>query len=164
MRHEYDSEVRILTTQKRRISQIVFFLLFVWLLVRTKMSTSSSADTRPLHHVNYFFKLDPLVALVNTLAGHTLSLAIIWTFVILIPTFFLGRFFCGWICPLGSMNQFVDGIRSKSMRRKTRIAANRYKKWQAAKYFLLIVGLLAALCRINMVGWIDPFSLLVRSM
>jgi hypothetical protein len=38
------------------------------------MNTSSGADSRPLHHVNYFFKLDPLVALVNTLAGHTLSL------------------------------------------------------------------------------------------
>ena len=164
MRHEYDSEVRILTTRNRRISQIVFFLLFVWLLARTKMNTSSGADSRPLHLVNYFFKLDPLAALVNTLAGHTLSLALIWTFVILIPTFFLGRFFCGWICPLGSMNQFVDGIRSKSMRRKTRIAANRYKDWQATKYFLLIVGLLAALCRSNIVGWIDPFSLLVRSM
>ena len=151
------------STQYRRISQILFFLLFVWLLARTKINTSSGVDTRPLHHVNYFFKLDPLAALVNTLAGHTLSSALIWTFVILIPTFFLGRFFCGWICPLGSMNQFVDGIRSKAMRRKTRIAANRYKKWQTTKYFLLIAGLLAALCRCNIVGWIDPFSLLMRS-
>jgi polyferredoxin len=164
MRHELDLEVRALTTRIRRISQIAFFLLFVWLLARAKMNYSSGADTRPLHPVNYFFKLDPLVFLVNLLTGHALYPALIWSLVILIPTLFLGRFFCGWICPLGSLNQILGGIRSKSMGRKTLIEANRYKKWQAAKYYLLIAGLLAALCCGSIVGWIDPFSLLVRSM
>ena len=153
-----------MTTRLRRISQIVFFILFIWLLARTKMNTSSGADTQPLRPVNYFFKLDPLAALVNILAGHALYPALFWSFVILIPTFILGRFFCGWIFPLGSLNQFVDGIRSKSMRGKVLTNSNRYKKWQATKYFLLISGLLAALCRSSMMGWIDPFSLLVRSM
>jgi polyferredoxin len=158
-----DYEDRPQVTRLRRISQIVFFLLFVRLLARAKISNSSGADTRSLHPINYFFKLDPLTALVNLLAGHTLSSALIWSLIILIPTFFLGRFFCGWICPLGSMNQFVDSIGSKSMRRKTLIASNRYKKWQATKYFLLIAGLVAALFRSNTIGWNDPFSLVVRS-
>jgi MauM/NapG family ferredoxin protein len=164
LRHEFNLEVRALTTRIRRISQIAFFFLFVWLLARAKMNYSSGADTRTLHPVNYFFKLDPLVSLVNLLAGHALYLTLTWSLVILIPTFFLGRFFCGWICPLGSLNQFLGGIRSKSMGRKALIEANRYKKWQTAKYFLLIAGLLAALFRGSIVGWIDPFSLLVRSM
>jgi hypothetical protein len=42
-----------------------------------KISTSSGADSQRLHLVNYFFKLDPLVALVNLLAGHALALALI---------------------------------------------------------------------------------------
>jgi polyferredoxin len=151
------------STRIRRLSQIAFFLLFLWLLARTRMNSSSGGDARPLHPVNYFFRLDPLAALVNILAGHTFDPALIWPLIILVPTFFLGRFFCGWICPLGSMSQFVGIIRSQSKVRKTLIAANRYKKWQATKYFLLITGLLAALCRNNMVGWIDPFSFLVRS-
>jgi polyferredoxin len=88
-----------LTARIRRISQIGFFLLFVWLLARTRINNSLAADTRSLHSINYFFKLDPLAALVNLLAGHTLYTALIWSLVILIPTFFLGRFFCGWICP-----------------------------------------------------------------
>jgi polyferredoxin len=164
MRHEDDSEVRILTTRIRRISQVVFFLLFVWLLARTKMNASFGADTRPLHHVNYFLNLDPLVALVNILAGHALYPALIWSIIILIPTFFMGRFFCGWVCPLGSLNQFLGCIRSQSKRRKTRIASNRYKNWQTTKYLLLIAGLLAGLFGCSVVGWIDPFSLFVRSM
>jgi MauM/NapG family ferredoxin protein len=151
-------------TRLRRISQTAFFILFAWLLARMKFGDLSGADGRMAYPVNFFFKLDPLAALVNLLAGHTLYRGLAWSLVILIPTFLLGRFFCGWICPLGSLNQFLGGIRPKFMGRKTLIEANRYRKWQAAKYFLLVAGLLAALCRSSIVGWIDPFSLLVRSM
>jgi len=153
-----------LATRLRRITQIVFFLLFMSFLVRTKLFDFSDADRRPAFPVNPFFKLDPLAALVNAVAGHSLGRGLAWSLVILIPTLFLGRFFCGWICPLGSLNQFLGSIRSESRQRKALIASNRYKKWQTTKYFLLIAGLLAALCGSSMVGWIDPFSLLVRSM
>jgi MauM/NapG family ferredoxin protein len=117
-----------------------------------------------VYRVNLFFKLDPLAPLVNLLAGHVLYRGFAWSLVILIPTFFLGRFFCGWMCPLGSLNQFLGSIHSQSRRRETLIATNRYKRWQTAKYLLLMAGLLAALCRSSAVAWIDPFSLLVRSM
>ena len=152
-----------MATRLRRISQIVFFLLFIGFLLRTKLFDSPEADLRPASLVNPAFKLDPLAALVNALAGHAVYSGLAWSLVILIPTCLLGRFFCGWICPMGSLNQFLGGIWSEAGRRKTLIPANRYKKWQTIKYLLLIAGSLAALWRINIVGWIDPFSLLVRS-
>jgi MauM/NapG family ferredoxin protein len=152
-----------LATRLRRISQILFFILFVSFLLRTKLFDFSGADRRPALPVNPFFKLDPLAALVNALAGHALYRGMMWSLVILIPTLFLGRFFCGWICPMGSLNHFLSSIRSESRRRKSLIATNRYKKWQMTKYFLLIAGLLAAVFQSSLVGWIDPFSLLVRS-
>jgi len=136
----------------------------VWFLVRTKSYDATGADRRLVYRVNLFFKLDPLAPLVNLLAGHVLYRGFAWSLVILIPTFFLGRFFCGWMCPLGSLNQFLGSIHSQSRRRETLIATNRYKRWQTAKYLLLMAGLLAALCRSSAVAWIDPFSLLVRSM
>ena len=154
---------RTLATRLRRISQIVFSVLFVGLLLRTKSLDFSGAGKRPLSPVNPFFKLDALAALVNMLAGHALYRGLAWSLVILIPTLFLGRFFCGWICPMGSLNQFVSGIGSESRRRTAHIASNCYKTWQITKYFILVAGLLAALCRIDLVGWIDPFSMLVRS-
>lgn len=156
-------KVRPLSTRIRRISQIAFYIVFAVLLARTKLLSSTAADMRPAFPVNSFFKLDPLLALTNMLAGHALYRGLVWALVLLIPTFFLGRFFCGWICPLGSLNQFLGGIPSQAGRRKTLIATNGYKKWQETKYLLLIAGLVAALWRINMVGWIDPFSMLVRS-
>lgn len=131
--------------------------------MRTKLFDFSGADRQLKFPVNIFFKLDPLAALVNALAGHALYRGFAWSLIILIPTFFLGRFFCGWICPMGSLNQFLGSLRSESRQHKTLITSNRYKKWQTTKCFLLIAGLLAALCGSSIVGWIDPFSLLVRS-
>jgi polyferredoxin len=153
-----------LATRLRRISQIAFFAAFVVLLARAKLFDFSGAEKRPAIPVNPFFKLDPLASSVNLLAGHALYFGLVLPLLILVPTVFMGRFFCGWICPLGSLNHFLDGILSKSMGHKARIAANHCKSWQTTKYFLLIAGLLAALCRSNIVGWIDPISLLVRTM
>ena len=135
----------------------------MWLLLRSKLVGISGPDKRQALSVNLFFKLDPLTSAVNSLADHVLYRGLFWALIVLIPTFFLGRFFCGWICPLGSLNQFLGGIRSRSKQRQARIAANRYKTWQVTKYVLLIAGLTAAICRSSMVGWVDPFSLFVRS-
>jgi polyferredoxin len=151
------------STRIRRLSQIAFFLLFLWLLARTRMNSSSGGDARPLHPVNYFFRLDPLAALVNILAGHTFDPALIWPLIILVPTFFLGRFFCGWICPMGTLQHFVSNMPSEAKRGKQRIDSNRYKRWQTGKYVVLIAGLVAALFGSAAIGWLDPFSLLVRS-
>jgi len=87
-----DLEVRTLATRLRRISQIVFFIAFVALLLRTKLFVSLGADRPPAIPVNLFFKVDPLAALVNLLADHALYRGLAWSLIILIPTLFLGAF------------------------------------------------------------------------
>ena len=154
-------------TKLRTISQLVFFLFFLLLLLRTEFRgslTSSSAEIRLPYPVSLFFQLDPLVAISNALASHALYRGLLWSLVVLLPTMFLGRFFCGWICPLGSIHHFFSSLRSERKRGKQLIASNRYKNWQTAKYYLLIVGLAASLFGTGIVGWLDPFSLLVRSL
>jgi len=44
------------------------------------------------------------------------------------------------------------------------IESNRYKRWQTTKYYLLFGFLVAALMGTGVVGWMDPLSLLVRSL
>jgi polyferredoxin len=138
-------------------------MLLVWFLVRTKLLRSLGAEVRPAPAVNLFLKLDPLAAVVNILAGHAIYRGLAWALVILVPTLFLGRFFCGWICPMGSLNHLLANLRFKGKRSKAQIASNRYSKWQTTKYFVLLAGLVAALFGSSMLGWIDPFSLLMRS-
>jgi polyferredoxin len=149
----------------RRISQLFFLLLFLWLLVSTSLRPDAGAgtDMRLRGPVRLFFVLDPLVALVNALAGHALYRGLLWSLLIVVPTLFLGRFFCGWICPMGTLQQWVASWPSEAKRGKQRIESNRYKRWQTWKYAVLICGLVAALTGSAVIGWFDPFSLLVRS-
>jgi len=107
--------------------------------------------------------LDPLVAIANALATHALYRGLLWSLVILLPTLFLGRFFCGWIYPMGTLQHFVGNMHSEAKRGKQRIESNRYKRWQTIKYVVLIAGLVAAFFGSMVIGTLDPFSLLVRS-
>ena len=159
--------MRLKPTRLRCFSQIVFFLLFLFLLLRTEFRGSlrgGGSEIRLPYPVQLFFQLDPLVALSNALSSRALYRGLLWSLAILIPTMVLGRFFCGWICPLGSIHHFFGSLKSERKRGKQLIESNRYKRWQTTKYYLLVAGLAAAVLGTGVVGWLDPFSLLVRSL
>ena len=150
----------------RRASQIFFLLLFTFLLLRTEFrgAVGPGSELRMHWPVRLFFELDPLAALSNALATRALYRGLLWSLAILLPVMFFGRFFCGWICPMGTIHHFFGSLKSEKKRGKQGIDANRYKPWQRTKYVILIAVLVAALCGAGLVGWFDPFSLLVRSM
>ncbi len=151
----------------RRLSQIVFFALFLVLLLRTEFRGSlraTAGDIRLPYPVRWFLELDPLAAISNALSTHALYRGLLWSLIIIVPTFLLGRFFCGWICPLGSLNHFFGNFRSESKLGAVRLEKNRYQRWQTLKYYLLIALLVAAVFGAEMVGIFDPISLTVRSL
>jgi polyferredoxin len=152
----------------RRISQIIFLFLFLFHLHETEFRGSlkaASGDIRlPIPYPSIFLQSDPLVAVLDILSSHALYRALLWSLVILIPTFFLGRFFCGWICPLGTLNHYLGSWKSERKRGPERLERNRYKKWQTLKYYLLVAGLVSALLGSLWVGILDPISLTVRSL
>ena len=149
----------------RRVSQTFFLIVFLALLILTTIrpTSSGSGDIHMRGPIRMFFILDPLVAISNALATHALYRGLVLSLVILIPTLFLGRFFCGWICPMGTLQHFVGNLKSEAKRGKQRIESNRYKRWQTVKYVVLIAGLVAAVFGSMVIGTLDPFSLLVRS-
>jgi polyferredoxin len=136
-------------------------VLLMFTSLHSMVGTTSDIHLRG--PVRLFFEWDPLVAIANALATHALYRGLLWCLVILLPTLFLGRFFCGWICPMGTLQHFVGNMPSESKRGKQRIEANRYKRWHTIKYVVLIAGLVAACFGSMAIGWLDPFSLLVRS-
>ncbi len=154
-------------TTLRLCSQVIFFCLFLFLLLQTEFRGSfqtAAGDIRLPYPIRWFFQIDPLVALSNALAGHALYRGLLWSLAVLIPAIFIGRFFCGWICPLGSLHHFVGGLKSERKRGKELIESNRYRRWQATKYYLLFALLVAAVIGTGIIGWLDPLSLLVRSL
>ncbi|MFB3917203.1 MAG: 4Fe-4S binding protein [Terriglobales bacterium] len=151
----------------RRLSQIVFFAAFLLLLLKTEFRGplyTAGGDLRLPYPVRWFLEIDPLVAVSNALATRALYRGLLWSLVIIVPTFFLGRFFCGWMCPLGTLNHFFGSLKSERKRGKQLIESNRYKRWQTLKYYLLIVLLIAALLGSGIMGVLDPISLTVRSL
>jgi len=152
----------------RRASQILFFALFLFHFFGTEFRGSLktvSGDIRlPLPYPTIFLLSDPLLSISNALATHALYRGLLWSLVILIPTFFLGRFFCGWICPLGSLNHFFGSLKSEKKRGLRLIESNRYKPWQTLKYYVLAPLLVATVLGGAVLTFVDPISLLFRSL
>ena len=88
----------------RLLSQTIFLGAFVWLFWGLS-STRISGETASL-----LLALDPLTALGTALADWTIPR---WTWiglVVLAATAVLGRFFCGWICPLGTLQHLSSWL------------------------------------------------------
>ncbi|MHC4445964.1 MAG: 4Fe-4S binding protein, partial [Planctomycetota bacterium] len=88
---------------------------------------------------------------------------LLWSLIILIPTLFLGRFFCNWVCPFGILHHFV-GWRFNARSVKQRIESNRYRRMYAIKYYILAATLIAAVFGSLQIGLLDPISTLHRSL
>ncbi|MHC4571459.1 MAG: 4Fe-4S binding protein [Planctomycetota bacterium] len=151
--------------QVRRISQAFFFSIFVWFcIVSTVGEKLWQIRGWP---VNWFLQLDPLVAIGTMLTTHTLYQGLLWALATVVLTIVLGRFFCSWVCPFGSIHHFVGfwGNRKKPAAQK--IQLNKYRKAQYVKYFVLIVFLFMAafpsLFATLQTGLLDPIPLVTRS-
>jgi len=132
--------MRIVTA--RRISQIFFFLLSLWFcIVSTLGEQWWQLRGWP---VNWLIQLDPLVGLGTLLATGTLYAGLLWGLLTVVLTILLGRFFCGWLCPFGTLHQAVGWLANRGRKASAMNAANRYRRGQGVKYALLVFLLGAA--------------------
>ena len=155
--------MRIITA--RRISQVFFFSIFVWFcIVSTIGEKWWQLRGWP---VNWFFQLDPLVAIGTILTTHTLYRPLLWALVTVILTAVFGRFFCGWVCPFGSIHHFVGFLANRKKPAPQKILLNKYRKAQCIKYLILVFFLAMAafpsLAATLQTGLLDPIPLITRS-
>jgi polyferredoxin len=126
----------------RRIFQVFFLALFIWFCIAATLGTSWwQLRGWP---INWFLQLDPLVGLGVLLATHSLYAGLLWGVATVGLTLFLGRVFCGWICPMGALQQFVGYLVRRGQKPARRIAVNQPHRAQVLKYWLLIFLLGAA--------------------
>ena len=153
----------------RRLSQTIFFFIFLWLILKTNfeidLSPTDDGFIQLPYPVSIALQFDPLVALATLLANGTLYKGLLWSLVILIPTIFIGRFFCGWVCPMGTLNHWISEIPSERLSRKgkNKIESNRYKKYQRIKYYVFFFFIGASAVGTLQTGLLDPLPLLTRS-
>ena len=135
-----------------RISQYLFLALFLVLFVQTEYRGS---DEIPVA-VNSFFRADPLVGVSALLAAKGWSWLVFPGLLLLFLSLLLGRFFCGWICPLGTVLDLLSPRIAKT-------APLRLLKG-GLKYWLLGLLLASALAGSNLSGLLDPLAILLRGL
>jgi len=137
----------------RRISQFVFFLLFLFLFIKTDYTGEDTIQ----YAVNILFRIDPLLAASASLATRTVVSLMLPALITVVLTIILGRIFCGWFCPMGSLldlcHKFIKPI-----------AAGSSTGYRFFKFYLLIFLLVGAFFGLPIVGYFDPFSILVKAM
>jgi len=140
---------------RRRGSQIAFFLLFVLLFLQAEYRGQDELAWP----VDLFFRFDPLILAAHLLTLSPLVWGLLWSLVFVGLTLVLGRFFCGWICPLGTT---LDGCRRLLF--TPRPDSGVAHRWRRFKYYLLFFLLAGTLFSLNLVGLFDPLSLLYRTL
>jgi ferredoxin len=151
--------MRIVTV--RRISQVFFLIMFLWFCVAATLG----ANWWQLRGwpINWILDLDPLTSLATVLATGTLYATLPWSLAAIGLTLFLGRFFCGFACPLGAINQATGWIARRGLHQHGRVEANRHRRLQSVKYYLLAALLALAFMGSVQTGIFDPLPLLHRS-
>ena len=142
----------------RRTVQAAVLLLFFYLF----LETADGPNGQPGRGVKLFFQLDPLIALASWMASHAIAAGMLLSVATLAVTLVFGRWFCGWICPFGTLHHFFASLRRG--RPQDRIETGGYTRWQKSKYYVLALFLGGALLGVNAVGWLDPFSFFFRSL
>jgi polyferredoxin len=143
-------------TRVRVASQAFFFALFVFLLWCTWLSRLGG------YPVSLFLELDPLVGFATALSTHTVYRWLWRGLLVLVPTLFLGRAFCNWLCPYGTLHQAVGWLFNVWSNRLN-IDRNRYRPAYGIKYLVLAVFLVMAALGSLQIGLLDPICLLVRT-
>lgn len=157
----------------RRAIQALFLILFILLLVQTRLpqdvyidysvAMGSEQDIRIDAPVTFFFKADPLIWLSSVLSGHQWIAGFGWVLLVVIITLVFGRVFCSFICPFGTLHN-MTGMTKPALKGRERIKANEKSPGQKVKYGILFIILISAVLGLNIAGIMDPISFLFRSL
>ncbi|MFC1726189.1 4Fe-4S dicluster domain-containing protein [candidate division KSB1 bacterium] len=148
----------------RRFFQILFLLFFLFLVFKTEFSGTfgGGENIRLPQPVRLFLEFDPLTGLATALSTFTLYKGLIFSVIILFLTFLFGRFFCSWICPFGSFNNFFSSFKKK--KKSALIKENMPRKSHNLKYYILIFFLVSAFFSTVFLSVLDPIPFLIRSL
>jgi MauM/NapG family ferredoxin protein len=134
----------------RRTVKILVLGLFFYLLVRTVQVSP------PLFH-DLFFNIDPLAGISAMLASRSYIAPMLWGGLTLLAAIVVGRAWCSWICPLGTL---LDGTPA---RRPNPKKPDIPSYWSHIKYFVLFTIILAAIFGSLTLVILDPITLLFRT-
>lgn len=136
----------------RKVFQLFFMLFFIYLFLQARYPYEVAVES------DLGLRFSPLIPVFNFILNLRFSPDYWPAMVILLLTPFLGRFFCGWICPLGTTLDLVD----KFIKNPLNIVSQKLEKLRYLKFTILISLLFLAVFSIHAWGYFDPLSIFNR--
>ncbi len=140
----------------RRASQLAFFAAACVLVVVTAYPLDGGLpyDVIP--------RFSPLLAITTMVASRAVIAAFWPALAVVALTLLLGRAFCGWVCPLGTLFDAGDFVIAKALRKRKRESEEvRHRHWRV---LLLVAVAVFAAFGIQLAGWFDPLALFPRTL
>jgi polyferredoxin len=138
----------------RQGTQVLFLALFVYLLFEAYQGRVAHPWT------DLFFRLNPLAALSAMLSARAWIPRLGLAGITVALTLVFGRVWCGWVCPMGTLLEWIRFPRLVAKRTGTPPSPH----WRTVKYVLLALLLFAAVFGNLTLMLFDPIALLTRTM
>jgi len=147
----------------RRAIQIGFLLLFLYplfLVIYQRVTFRAGPNL-----ASWLLPWDPLLLTGHLARRDWAGLVIGAPLMLIALTLILGRFFCGWVCPVGTV---LDLVRSLAFWQKRRKPSHAMRLFPAnanshLRYYLLIAVALAGLFSLQALGLLDPLVIFLRA-
>ncbi len=133
----------------RKIAQVASVVLFFLLALLTFRGSETFIP------LDLYFRLDPLAAFGAMVAMRAIVATMLLALVALALGFVFGRAWCGWLCPLGALLDWLSPHTARKIELHT--------QWRGGKYILLFVVVTAALLGNLSFLIFDPITLLNRA-
>ncbi len=136
----------------RRAAQALFLVLWGFLFYTTRHQALGAIPQ------DLFLSTNPLVAALAAAASRIWVPAMLGALILIGLTLVFGRFFCGWICPLGTLFDITGRLWHGRVEKRleNEIA------WRRVKYYLLVLVCFSALTGGQLHYWADPLVMLFR--
>jgi polyferredoxin len=143
-------------TTSRKITQYLALLVFITFFIFTQQ------EEWPAGVINLPFRLDPLVMIAHLLASRAFLAGSALALIVVILTLVVGRAWCGWLCPLGTILDIFSFSRPNLQSRQESKPIP--QGWRSVKYIILLVILVAALFGNLSLLIFDPLTLFFRTL
>jgi MauM/NapG family ferredoxin protein len=136
----------------RRSSQSFFLILFIYILWSTTYPLKGAVPS------DAFFKINPLIIFITSISERVVLSGMLFCVLMIVSTLVFGRFFCGWVCPLGTTIDMIGAIRKKDLS----LQGVSNKRLQIPKFFILGIIFLFSLAGIQIAWILDPMVIMAR--
>lgn len=146
----------------RRVVQVLAFSAFLYLFLLTIGRYDAAAQRIVLPSaapIDTFFRIDPLLGLGAMLSTRqVIHVMLVYALPVVVLAILAGRFFCGWICPMGVALDATDTLFFRGRKRRPTSRASRN-----IKYYLLAGIVAAALFGAQIAYFLDPITIITRA-